>query len=71
MYDLIIGAVSVITGIVCAASIICSLTPTPKDDELIGKLYKILEVAALNIGKAKMVPPTKPGVKVGGKSILP
>jgi hypothetical protein len=38
---------------VCAASIICSLTPTPKDDALIGRLYKIVEIAALNIGKAK------------------
>ena len=45
--------VGIITGVVCAASIICSITPTPKDDELIGKLYKILEIAALNIGKAK------------------
>jgi|TARA_B100001094_G_C17975153_1_gene692407 hypothetical protein len=45
--------VGIITGVVCAASIICSITPTPKDDALIGKLYKILEIAALNIGKAK------------------
>ena len=45
--------VGIITGVVCAASIICSITPTPKDDAVIGKLYKILEIAALNIGKAK------------------
>tara|TARA_A100000172_G_scaffold59878_1_gene39379 strand:+ start:126 stop:338 length:213 start_codon:yes stop_codon:yes gene_type:complete len=51
--DLLVNLVSVITSIVCAASIICSLTPTPKDDALIGKLYKIIEIAALNIGKAK------------------
>jgi|TARA_R110001592_G_C12904161_1_gene726923 hypothetical protein len=43
----------IITGVVCAASMICALTPTPKDDAMIGKLYKILEIAALNIGKAK------------------
>lgn len=43
----------IVTGVVCAASIICSVTPTPADDVLIGKLYKILEIAALNIGKAK------------------
>ena len=29
----------IITGVVCAASIICALTPTPKDDAMIGKLY--------------------------------
>jgi len=43
----------IVTGIVCGASIICAVTPTVKDDVLIGKLYKILEIAALNIGKAK------------------
>ena len=51
--DFILNIISVVTGIVCAASIICSLTPTPKDDALIGRLYKIVEIAALNIGKAK------------------
>tara|TARA_R110000824_G_scaffold140160_8_gene305862 strand:- start:1494 stop:1700 length:207 start_codon:yes stop_codon:yes gene_type:complete len=51
--DALLNLISVVTGIVCAASIICSLTPTPKDDALIGRLYKILEIAALNIGKAK------------------
>ena len=43
----------IITGVVCGASIICALTPTPKDDVWIGKAYKFLEVLALNIGKAK------------------
>ena len=43
----------IITGVVCGASIICALTPSPKDDAMIGKLYKILEMLALNIGKAK------------------
>ena len=51
--DFVLNIISVVTGIVCAASIICSLTPTPKDDALIGRLYKIVEIAALNIGKAK------------------
>ena len=51
--DFILNIISVVTGIVCAASIICSLTATPKDDALIGRLYKIVEIAALNIGKAK------------------
>jgi hypothetical protein len=51
--DVLLNLISVVTGIVCAASIICSLTPTPKDDALIGRLYKIVEIAALNIGKAK------------------
>ena len=58
--DFILNIISVITGIVCAASIICSLTPTPKDDALIGRLYKIVEIAALNIRKAKDGATTNP-----------
>ena len=58
--DFILNIISVVTGIVCAASIICSLTPTPKDDALIGRLYKIVEIAALNIGKSKDGSTTNP-----------
>ena len=58
--DFVFNIISVVTGIVCAASIICSLTPTPKDDVLIGRLYKIVEIAALNIGKAKEGSTTNP-----------
>ena len=43
----------IVTGVVCAASIVCALTPTPKDDQMIGRLYKLIELLALNIGKAK------------------
>ena len=58
--DYVLNIISVVTGIVCAASIICRLTPTPKDDALIGRLYKIVEIAALNIGKAKDGATTNP-----------
>jgi len=36
-----------------AASVICALTPTIKDDQFLGKVYKVLEFLALNIGRAK------------------
>lgn len=36
-----------------AASALCALTPTKKDDEILGKIYKVLEFLALNIGKSK------------------
>ena len=36
-----------------AASIICAITPTRKDDDILGKIYKVLEFLALNIGRAK------------------
>lgn len=43
-----------IASMVCAiASAIAALTPTPKDDVIIGKIYKVVDLLALNIGKAK------------------
>lgn len=50
---------SAVAGIVAAASTVTALTPTPADDKWIGKLYRIIEVLALNIGHAKDVPANK------------
>lgn len=36
-----------------AASAITALTPTPKDDRIARKAYKVIEILALVIGKAK------------------
>lgn len=41
-----------IPQIITAASIITALTPTPKDDELLARLRRLLNVLALNVGKA-------------------
>jgi hypothetical protein len=49
MVDLIMW----ITTIVTVASLVAASTPTPKDDAWIGKLYKFIDLLALNIGKAK------------------
>ena len=51
--EMIVSAVSYITMIVTVASLIAASTPTPKDDEWIAKLYKFVDLLALNIGKAK------------------
>jgi hypothetical protein len=48
--DQIIGA---LTSIVTGASALAALTPTPKDDSFLGKIYKVIDFLALNIGKAK------------------
>jgi len=48
--DALIG---IITGVVAVASAIAALTPTPKDDTIVGKIYKVLDMLALNVGKAK------------------
>ena len=41
--------------VVSIASAIAALTPTPKDDLWIGKAYKIVDILALNVGKAKQL----------------
>ena len=45
--------VAALTAIVAAASAIAALTPTPTDDSLVAKAYKIVDWLALNVGKAK------------------
>ena len=51
--EMLISAISWITIIVTVASLVAASTPTPKDDVWIGKLYKFIDLLALNIGKAK------------------
>ena len=50
---------AIIMAIISVSSIIAAVTPTPKDDVWIGKLYKLIDMMALNVGKAKQ----KPGEK--------
>lgn len=47
------GILHALTAVVTAASAIAALTPTPKDDTFIGKLYKLVDFLALNVNKAK------------------
>ena len=50
----IITIFNCITAVVTAASVICAATPTPKDDAFLAKyIYPIVEIAGLQIGKAK------------------
>ena len=48
--DALIG---IITGVIALASAVAALTPTPKDDGWIKKIYKVVDLLALNVGKAK------------------
>ena len=50
---MLVDLVGTVTLIVTIASLIAASTPTPKDDEWMGKLYKFIDMLALNIGKAK------------------
>ena len=44
---------TIVTSIVTIASIVAAITPTPKDDTFIKKAYQIVDLLAINIGKAK------------------
>jgi hypothetical protein len=44
---------SAFSMIVAACSAIAALTPTPVDDGIVSKLYKVVDFLALNIGRAK------------------
>lgn len=45
--------VEILLAIHAAASMITALTPTPKDDDFLGKVYKVIETMALVVGRAK------------------
>ena len=45
--------IGILTGIVTVASAIAALTPTPKDDGIVKKIYGLLDMLAINVGKAK------------------
>ena len=45
--------VAILSGIVSVASAIAALTPTPKDDGIVKKVYGVVDMLALNVGKAK------------------
>lgn len=40
-------------AVIAAASGVAALTPTPRDDEWLGKLYRLIDLLALNVGHAK------------------
>jgi|TARA_R110000803_G_scaffold132639_2_gene199854 hypothetical protein len=49
----VIAWVQVLPWLVMGASLIAALTPTPIDDGLVKKMYKVIDWCAFNIGKAK------------------
>ena len=51
--EYIIRIIQVIPWLVMGASLVAAVTPTPIDDSLVKKAYKVLDWFALNVGKAK------------------
>ena len=43
----------ILSAVVAIASAVAAMTPTPKDDGIAKKLYKLVDLLALNVGKAK------------------
>ncbi|MEM7525085.1 MAG: hypothetical protein AAF360_15280 [Pseudomonadota bacterium] len=40
-------------SLIAAASAVAAVTPTPNDDRWIGKVYRLIDLIALNVGYAK------------------
>ena len=53
MFALIIDIFGIVAMVVFVASLIAMLTPTPKDNNMLGKLYGLIDLLALNVYKAK------------------
>ena len=45
--------VSIVTAVVTVFSVVASLTPTPKKETFLGKLYSAVDFLAINLGKSK------------------
>jgi len=51
--DTIADIANIATAVISVASIIAALTPTPKDDVWMAKVYRFIDILAINIGRAK------------------
>jgi len=50
LFDQLPSWVNAVTGVISAASAVAALTPTPKDDNALAGIVRVLDVLALNIG---------------------
>ena len=51
--DQLLDIFNIVTTVVAACSAVAAITPTPTDDSMVAKAYKIIDLLAINIGKAK------------------
>lgn len=54
--DILPRAFEIAFAVIAAASAITALTPTPADDRIVARIYRIIEMLALNVGYAKDKP---------------
>jgi len=51
--DQLIELVNIATALIASCSAIAAVTPTPRDNSVVAKAYKIIDMLAINVGKAK------------------
>jgi len=51
--DTIADIANIATAVISVASVIAAVTPTPKDDVWMAKVYRFIDILAINIGRAK------------------
>jgi hypothetical protein len=52
-FDTISNVLDIVTSVVGTASVIAAITPTPKDDAIVAKVRKVLDLFAFNFWNAK------------------
>jgi hypothetical protein len=53
IWQILSDVAAVAPMVISICSIIAAVTPTPKDDEWLSKLYRFIDIMAINIGHAK------------------
>jgi hypothetical protein len=48
-FDAIPVWLNAIMAVISAASAVTALTPTPRDDQILSRIYRVLQVLALNV----------------------
>jgi hypothetical protein len=58
-FDAFPAWLNAIMAVVTAASAVTALTPTPRDDQILGRIYRVLQLLALNVKVVKTPPQDK------------
>lgn len=53
VFQVLADIASVASMVISVCSIVAALTPTPKDDAWMAKLYRFIDIMAVNVGHAK------------------
>jgi len=59
LFNLVPTILDALFAVVAVASAVVAITPTPRDDVFVGKVYRVIEWLALAIGRAKDAPPNR------------